>query len=173
MHHIPILSKSRGKQPATSGIGKPYTSPIRRQSHKTKVFSRVPGLTRKIASLQARLAVLKAPKDTNTANTPSTDQSLLSDPSSDWVDDPVEPVSSPSKAPLTPRRTMPDLKGERLYRSWKKLIPSLVDPLNCYISNSIGKPLPLIPNTLYSICHRSCTPKLTKINALFYDREFL
>ena len=68
-------------------------------------------------------------------------------------------------------RVIPNLSAERLYSSWKSLIPTLISPFLNYASRTLGKPLsPFSPHI--SLCKQNdCERKATKILCLLFDRE--
>ncbi|KAF8444153.1 hypothetical protein L210DRAFT_3611346 [Boletus edulis BED1] len=71
--------------------------------------------------------------------------------------------------PVPKHRILPDQSAQRLYHSWKSLIPTIVPLYLSYVSRTLGNPLPASPRLL-SVCHRDdCTPKTTSILALFFD----
>ncbi|KIM66430.1 hypothetical protein SCLCIDRAFT_110411, partial [Scleroderma citrinum Foug A] len=65
----------------------------------------------------------------------------------------------------------PNPPAERLYSSWKSLIPTLVLPFLNYMSRMRGKPLP--PFSPYiSLCKQNnCEWKVTKILCLLFNCE--
>lgn len=166
---LPKLSRAHGKRPVTNGIGKPYTSPPRRQTQKTKIFSKIIGLDRKTALLHRRLAELKDVKKGDPPEiSPSSffdDEHTNDTDDAEWVDEPLPIPTVPAK------RILPDTAATRLYLTWKMLVPTLVSPLNDYLSASVGKPVQPTPSHICLACRVSCDIKTTSIIALFYDRE--
>ncbi|KIJ65277.1 hypothetical protein HYDPIDRAFT_48798, partial [Hydnomerulius pinastri MD-312] len=62
----------------------------------------------------------------------------------------------------------PDTSAERLYNSWKALVPSLIEPYLDYTSRTLGKPLASSP-ALMSLCKQViCKQKPTKILCLLF-----
>lgn len=158
---ISRLSKAHGKQSVNPGLGKPYSSPPRRRSAKTKIII-LPD-ARKIATLKAKIALLRSKSKVPTSGSLQPDET-----EADWVDDP-EP-SIPFHAP-TERRMEPGDPAKRLARTWKALIPNLVGPMNLYWTSTLGKPIQPISSQLVSKCISSCIHKSYVVTALFYDRE--
>jgi hypothetical protein len=69
------------------------------------------------------------------------------------------------------RRIVPNTEASRLYSSWKALIPSLVDPLLQFISDSMGCVISPASN-LYCECTRQdCVAKTTSMTCIYYNRE--
>ncbi|KIJ09174.1 hypothetical protein PAXINDRAFT_87853, partial [Paxillus involutus ATCC 200175] len=67
---------------------------------------------------------------------------------------------------------LPDSPAENLYRSWKSLIPTLVESYLHYTSGTLGKPLPATP-TCISLGNNpiECVRKVTKILCLLFNRK--
>ncbi|KAF8835153.1 hypothetical protein BDN67DRAFT_876446, partial [Paxillus ammoniavirescens] len=68
---------------------------------------------------------------------------------------------------------LPDSPTENLYRSWKSLIPTLVESYLHYTSRMLGKPLPATPTDM-SLCNHplECVRKVSKILCLLFDCKF-
>ncbi|KIM58042.1 hypothetical protein SCLCIDRAFT_129208 [Scleroderma citrinum Foug A] len=72
---------------------------------------------------------------------------------------------------MSTRCTIPDLPSERLYNSWKSLIPTLVLPFLNYMSRTLGKPLPPCLPSILLCKQNNCERKITKILCLLFDCE--
>ncbi|KIM55135.1 hypothetical protein SCLCIDRAFT_48836, partial [Scleroderma citrinum Foug A] len=66
---------------------------------------------------------------------------------------------------------IPDQSTERLYNSWRSLIPTLIEPLLEYTSRTLGKHLPPLLSTI-SFCKKcDCERRTARILCLLFDCE--
>ncbi|KAF8120229.1 hypothetical protein EV363DRAFT_1191626 [Boletus edulis] len=63
------------------------------------------------------------------------------------------------------RRILPDVPAERLYASWKELIPNLVSSYLHYMSRTVGRPLPSNPQSI-SLCKTGDCPRNCECSTL-------
>lgn len=196
-------SGARGAQTVTKGLGQHFNSPGRpRDKGKTNKLVPVSFLDIKRRRLLARLDALESkpfkpleaeedipPDLTFNDDIDVDDDAPCFDPMDpDYVPTDDEDLSSPfvpleddvnvlSDVPdnenAFKRRILPDPPAQRLYASWKRIIPTLVTSYQHYTSRTLAKPLSTPPTTL-SLCNQaSCSRKTSKLLCLFFDRRFL
>ena len=90
------------------------------------------------------------------------------------LEDDVNTLSDvPDNGKASQRRILPDPPMQRLYTSWKRVIPTLVMLYQHYTSRTLAKP-PSIPPTTLSLCNQAtCSRKTSKLLCLFFDRALL
>jgi CxC1 like cysteine cluster associated with KDZ transposases len=178
----PRVSQSRGKEPVAPGMGTHFSSPRKpRNKRKTQEIVEIPGQDRKRSRLLAELEALKVSEGsipTNPLPLPvdtlgdSVDHFCL-DASADAEQMVPENPPTPLKIDGRKRSTLPDTEAVRLYKHWKNLLPSLVDPLLSYQKSSFGQVI-LPPTNMTVGCQNTdCKPKSTTIMCLYSDREYL
>ena len=75
----------------------------------------------------------------------------------------------PDNRKASKRRILPDPPVQRLYTSWKRVIPTLVTSYQHYTSRTLAKPLSIPPTTL-SLCNQAtCSRTTSKLLCLFFD----
>lgn len=184
------LSRYRGGQTSvTSGLGSHFVSPHKRphrwntQKKGTVAFI---DLEARREQLRKELDALLAPNDTSTSALSSSDDPAASmdvDPDDQWVDEePLHEITQPPDDPrpiTTPNKTKrvtPDQAAIDLYAKWQALIPSLVEPLLAYTSDSIGKAARAVAAELEGSCKgsiSSCERKEAVLQCLYFDRTYL
>ncbi|KAH7905408.1 hypothetical protein BJ138DRAFT_1230003, partial [Hygrophoropsis aurantiaca] len=80
----------------------------------------------------------------------------------------ITPAAPPSATPTT-RRVLPDYSTERLYTSWKLLVPTLVQGYLTYTAATIGTAVQASEKTISSCATQTCAFKVTSITALYFD----
>ncbi|KAG6889804.1 hypothetical protein C0992_003993 [Termitomyces sp. T32_za158] len=141
------------QQPSTTGLGKQFTSPIKRaDKRKTTVYIQPMSRRQEISKLKAKIEALKkqaegiidplpppAPLEDIRVKTPESSASgeLFK------VDDDLFPgpecVTTAQDNEHLPRRIVPNQAAKDLYTNWMNLLARLTTPLLEYISKSIGK----------------------------------
>ncbi|KAF8127443.1 hypothetical protein EV363DRAFT_1298187 [Boletus edulis] len=171
-------------QPFAKGLGLHFESPTRpHNKRKTQTFVHIAGQDIKRRCLIERLQKLQANAPSqadqadaaDTASPPHDVEVVDPDfrPADVWDYD-EEPADSADPLhidhpPGPKHHILPDQSAQRLYHSWKSLIPTIIPQYLSYVSQTLGKPLPASPQLL-SVCHRDdCMPKTTSILALFFD----
>ncbi|KAI9453747.1 hypothetical protein HD554DRAFT_2199295 [Boletus coccyginus] len=92
-----------------------------------------------------------------------TDDEDLSSPFVPLEDDVNVLSDVPDNENAFKRRILPDPPAQRLYASWKRIIPTLVTSYQHYTSRTLAKPLSTPPTTL-SLCNQaSCSRKTSKL----------
>lgn len=175
----------RGEQPATSGLGAIFTSPIKwRYPKKTAAHTiiRPLGQDTKCCHLLEQLSKLEdSPPNLLAAVTPGEDPfiDMTLDPAQLLQQDKGQPEhnttisneSSPSDQPKH-QHILPDEKASNLYTRWNEVLPGLIDPLLSFNNASCGKNLPPV-TSLHSTCiDVACTQKPSMILCLFQDCEY-
>ena len=183
---------TRRAQPVMHGLGRHFESPRHsRDKTRTNTIVNIPRQVSKRCYALARLAQLQSTTK-STGSTPeacdhesySTDFPWENGDADDFVMDEEyiqndadhimqdgEPDISETQPTMSNRRIIPDPSAERLYSSWKSVIPTLISPFLNYVSRTLGKPLPpFLPHI--SLCKQNiCERKVTKILCLLFDRE--
>jgi hypothetical protein len=166
---------SRDKQLTSAGLGKHFASPKKqRDKKKTTTYVHLPAKDLKRKTLLAKFAALQqgsvpvpVESHTDNAHIPA-----------DFIDEPLEIATDDfessipaSDTPKLTRRILPDTEAARLYTSWKKLLPSLLDPFLAYTNSSMARAI--IPaGDLASQCTvQGCPSKSAQIQCLYFDRE--
>ena len=168
---IPRPTVKRNHIRVRKGLGQVYRSPPKKRSqahHAAAVVcplkaARHKALEEKFCRLKENISVaeddvLKSPTD------------ILDDNPMDLDDDCID-VEDRQPSPKNKRDTQGE--AERLYDSWKKLIPTLILPFLAYLNKSAGHPT---ANT-FEQNHLSCvacaphTHKTTRVLCLFWDRK--
>ncbi|KAG1889696.1 uncharacterized protein F5891DRAFT_915245, partial [Suillus fuscotomentosus] len=71
------------------------------------------------------------------------------------------------------RWIMPDKSTNSLYYSWITLVPTLINPLLRYSTQTHGKTLEIIHPAI-SVCRTpSCSPKQATLMCLFFDHKLI
>ncbi|KAG6899356.1 hypothetical protein C0993_010997 [Termitomyces sp. T159_Od127] len=159
----PPKHPTRGQQPSTSGLGKTFSSPIkRRDKTKTTTYVQLMGHHEEIARLREKIQKLKKQAEVDVelptvATEPDTGHpsvnalnALNDDTLNTPIDDPPSPTMDDLLHPLTgnipgpeesriPRRTKPNQAAKDLYSNWTSLLTRLITPLLEYTSKSLGK----------------------------------
>ena len=183
----------RLKKPFTGGMGKVFTSPVKRRA-KTKTTTIVNhlGQHKKIEALERKLASLQNPPTTCTIKE-APDQDVLpeevsaidvdkrdseldldadipmdTDPASDAH---TPPMTLPTAFPRKSRGFLPNNDAHKLFDQWKKVLPQLVESLLFYISTTLGKKWITVTNVA-SQCRQpsSCTIRKKEVLCLFLCR---
>jgi hypothetical protein len=191
---------TRAQQPYTAGLGKIFTSPVKRRNKvkSTTVVApigleiRQRRLLKEIQRLKARsmenpsLPITLNDHDdpfsseiSGTSGVSESTEPLSPTPcmeSSDFDHDFTESIGLESldTTPKT-RRTLPNTLAQDLNNRWTARLPSLVDPLSLYITRTTGVLLEPMKE-LKTICSKDtgvCLRKTTMILCLFFDREFI
>jgi len=179
---------TRQAQLVTHGLGRHFESPRRsRDKTRTNTTINVPGQASKLRYALARLAQLQSPSTPDTSESHESysidfpweneavddfvmdEEYVPSDTDHDMQDG--EQDIGGTQLTTSNRRIIPDPPAERLYNSWKSLIPTLVLPFLNYTSRTLGKPLPPCSPSI-SLCKQNdCERKIVKILCLLFDRE--
>lgn len=176
----PSKGPTRGRQLVTSGLGQPFTSPIRRRDKKkTTTLVEPIGQQLRVQCLEEKLAKLKRRERKEKVITHTDPPEHVDEP----VDEPADEVDEGTTpeihllepfvdASQPPRRVLPDKSAHNLYTKWADVLPSLIDPLLHYITASTGKIQDPV-STLQSMCSNltSCTRRTNTILCLYQDRE--
>jgi hypothetical protein len=186
----PLSRYRAGQISVTSGLGSHFVSPHKRphrfntQKKGTVAFI---DLDARRQRLRKELDALLAPKDTSSSALSSSDDPAASmdiDPDDQWVDeeplpaiitqppDDPRPITTPNKT----RRIAPDQAAIDLYAKWQALIPSLIEPLLAYTSDSIGKAARAVAADFEGSCKgsiSSCERKEAVLQCLYFDRTYL
>ncbi|KAG6894032.1 hypothetical protein C0993_012489 [Termitomyces sp. T159_Od127] len=172
----------RAEQPTTTGLGKQFTSPIKRQDKcKTTTYVQFFGQKQEISRLKAKLEALKKQAegiiDSPPSLAPLDDKVTMSEPvTSDAAvafDEDLLPgpecVSTQDEERVS-RRTVPNQATKDLYTNWTNLLARLVTPLLEYISKTIGK-IPERITSLKAKCKAdgSCMTRTNEVLCLFQD----
>lgn len=187
------LSHRRARQSAvTGGLGNHDSSPNKKRNEKRKTqvtTSSSFDAAAKKRRLEATLIQLLAPHSSSA----STDKQIDND--NDWEDidmdeTPIEPTLDDETLPQPeneivtqsddgnckpkgrPKRLTPNQATQNLYDSWRLLLPTLVDDLLAYTSDSVGSVVKHVEGELHGECTTGCISKVSKITCLYYDREF-
>jgi len=169
---------SRAQQPATSiGLGVQFTSPVKvRDKKKTTTIVIPPGHFQKKRRLLEKLEALKCPISVSKLE-PAPDHDAvpfcaLEDAPDIYTDNPAVSDSQKTNDPPTVKaknRILPDAQSNRLYQAWIELLPTLVDPLLQYRTQSVGSPLKPTKLDRHN-CSCSYVTQSLEILCLFYDR---
>lgn len=187
------LSKYRASQPAANfGPGTHLVSPQKRAPKRklertATIFFDLDARRRRAKKELDELLSPSAPATaTPSSNDPTTGHEMQVDPESEWVDEdsdqsgpnasstPVEhstPVTKPSKS----KRLIPDHRSVNLYCKWRALLPTLIEPLLAYTSDSIGKPARAVIGDFAAACKNKvscCETAETTVLCLYYDRMY-
>ena len=176
----------RLKKPFTGGMGKVYTSPVKRRAKaKTSTIANHLGQYKKIEALEKKLALLQNPSPpckqdvlTEEVSVDAHDPELVPD-----NDEPMDLDQAPDThpPPLTPslplprksRGLLPGDDAHKLFDQWKKVLPQLVQSLLSYISTTLGKKWITVTNVA-SQCRQpgSCTIRNKEVLCLFLSRKW-
>ncbi|KJA14936.1 hypothetical protein HYPSUDRAFT_412056 [Hypholoma sublateritium FD-334 SS-4] len=186
------LSKYRASQPTTNhGPGTHLVSPQKRASKRkleqtATIFFDLDARRRRAKKELDELLSPSAPTmATPSSNGPTTSSEMEVDPNSEWVDEDLDsdksgpnassasvdhstPVTKPSKS----RRLIPDYRSVNLYSKWRVILPTLVEPLLAYTSDSIAKPSRAVTGDLAAACKDKascCETSETTVLCLYYD----
>jgi len=162
---------SRDKELTSAGMGKHFTSPKKkRDKKKTTTFVHLPAQEIKRKFLLAKFNALKV------ASAP--EEPTPDSVESHWQDDELVVMNSPDPVPVpesgglkTTRRILPDTEAVRLYRSWGKLLPSLLDPFLAYTHASIAHIITPAGDLKSHCTAQTCTSKYAQIQCLYFDRK--
>ena len=172
----------------THGLGQHFESPrCSRDKTRTNVTVNIPGQASKHRYTLARLAQLQS-KTTVTDSSESCHHSsdfpweseavdgvmmdeeyVLSDTDHDMQDG--EQYTAETQPTMSNQHIIPDPPAERLYNSWKSLIPTLILPFLNYTSRMLGKPLPPCSPSISLCKQNNCERKITKILCLLFNCE--
>ena len=185
------VSQARGRQLATGGMGEHFCSPPkRRDKRKTREIVEIPGQASRRRRLLAELEVLKArapARPTPTTKLEPINPSFIEHSDAfattlDFIDtsppDDIEMEIAPNPTPPLKvvtgrmRSVHPDPEPVRLNKSWKSVIPSLVNPLISYQNSSFGRSLSPLANAIATCQSSDCTVKSTTISCLYLDRMY-
>ena len=183
---------TRQAQPVMHGLGKHFESPRHsRDKTRTNRIINVPGQASKHCYTLVRLAQLQSMTTADTSESCghepySTDIPWESEAIDNFVMDEEyapsdtdhniqdrEPDISETQPTTSNQHIIPDPPAERLYSSWKSLIPTLVLPFLNYTSRMQGKPLPPFSSYISLCKQNNCEWKVTKIPCLLFDCEWL
>ena len=171
------MSQSRDKQRTSAGVGKHFTSPKKqRDKKKTTTFVHLPTKELRRRQLLARFDALQqgtlAEKlEADLPADPMDSQAIDVDvPDQDHQID-REFAEPASNEPTSTRRILPDTEAARLYKSWKKLLTSLLDPFLTYTEHSIGRVIQPADDLISQCTMDTCILKSTQIQCLYFDRE--
>ncbi|RDB19001.1 hypothetical protein Hypma_014420 [Hypsizygus marmoreus] len=170
--------QTRSQQAHTGGLGKQFTSPVKRHdSRKTRTLVQPAGHADKKRCLEEHMASLKGRRDLTPTPSPPIlpsepdEPPQVHSPADNDADqsDPVMEVDPDLFSPPNKRRTVPDQTTSNLYDTWQRVLPRLVDPLLAYIQSTTGRVLQPPASRLQATCHAGCTPKTSKITCLYFD----
>ncbi|KAG6886699.1 hypothetical protein C0992_002762 [Termitomyces sp. T32_za158] len=149
---------TRAQQPTTSGLGKQFTSPIkRRDKAKTTTYVQYMGRKQEIAKLKAKIDTLKkaaegifdppppASLDNNLGVTEPSINAPISDDTPMSFDEDLLPgpeciaITQTQEDERVPRRIGPNQAAKDLYTNWTNLLARLVTPLLEYTSKAMGR----------------------------------
>ncbi|GLB45913.1 hypothetical protein LshimejAT787_3800020 [Lyophyllum shimeji] len=175
------VSQARAQQPFTSGLGRAFTSPVKRSRTKAKTLVQPIGAIEKRRKLEARLLELQNPTSAQPDVFHSEVPSDVNMESSAYVDQAdAEQLQAPSDAdepgPSQPpdtdvpraHRILPNEAANDLYDRWASVLPRLTDALLAYVNQSHGK-VPARVTCLESKCGGMCEKKTSRICCLFQD----
>lgn len=193
------LSRFRGQQGSvTLGAGCHVTSPEKRarkrKSQQAKATTSLDA-ARKRRALEREVARLfghstssdseSHSMDTSQSNFQLDDAMKIDEQAPDengaWVDVPnhdhedTPPCSTTMSSMPRMRRTSPSDATIVLFAKWRALLPTLVEPLLSFTSDSIGKPPQFINQDLKGKCIRGpalCSIKDTKVLCIQFGRKF-
>ena len=189
----PAMSKFRARLPAvTHGFGTQVISPKKRSSKKkherpAKIFLDLDARRRRTQrELDELLKPTTAAPDTPCVSDNCTpDRDMEVDHDAAWVDEnldqagnaPCTPVqqSAPATKPKKIKRLIPDIRSINLYCKWRVLLPTLVEPLLAYTSNSIGKAAITTGAELAADCKAKelyCEERESSVLCLYFDRTY-
>jgi len=185
----------RQKKPFTGGMGKVFTSPVKRHA-KTKMTTIMNhlGQYKKIEALEKKLASLRNPPSICTVEEVpdqdvlpealsaidvdkhdseldlDTDIPMDTDPAPDAH---ASPITLPLAFPRKSRGFLPNNDAHRLSDQWKKVLPELVESLLLYISTTLGKKWITVTDVAPE-CRQpsSCTVRKREVLCLFLCREW-
>ncbi|KAG5350945.1 hypothetical protein C0989_008543 [Termitomyces sp. Mn162] len=138
---------TRAQQPATLGLGRHFTSPIKR-SNKAKTMTLVQPLGRReqIQRLQEKLDTLRKGRvqpcptvslESATSLTTEIDPTSANEPCLPFEEALDTNFDVPQETPR-PRRIVPDQSAKNLYSAWSDALTRLVAPYLDYITSSTG-----------------------------------
>ncbi|KAG5351442.1 hypothetical protein C0989_006403 [Termitomyces sp. Mn162] len=131
----------RAEQPTTTGLGKQFTSPIKRQDRrKTSTYVQFFGHKQEISRLKAKLESLKKQAEGGIVDplpslSPLDDKFTMSEPATSEATVALDEDVLPGPVSVTtqdegrvPRRTVPNQAAKDLYTNWTNLLARLVTP---------------------------------------------
>ena len=176
---------TRGQQLATLGLGKVFSSPVKRSEKRKTTTYVVPlgqdikhrRLEEKLRALESGLCLAKSEGsgvDKAKSEESSVEAEIHEEVSNDLDELPgpdlvFDDIPSRSNS-LKPRRVLPDKSAHSLFRKWTQVIPGLISPYLSYVAASTAT-VPRPPSSLQSVCWRGCEGKISTILCLFQDRE--
>lgn len=196
MKEPPQLSRYRARQSATSkGPGSHFTSPQKRVPARKSQQKAIPflDLENRRHRLQKELdqLLLASAIGCSVSDPASISPSVRMDvdpvsipcDNDDQWEDVIHDASVPNQAPNdsaaikvpTKKKCLtPDEATISLYAKWQALLPTLVEPLLAYTSDSVGKVSQPVREDLVCACNHgpSCETKQTSILCLYFDRTF-
>ena len=185
-HKSPAMTLSkRQRQPVLGKFGTLHISPLKkRDKRKTSTIVTRLGHNAKLQSLQAKMkSILAGTSAATSAGSDPVDHS----PGAEWEDTDMgmeaedlpsmgaEAEDLPSTLPVkaNPRRVLPKSSDHTLFDRWKKIMPTLVDPLTAYIASTNGREL-VAKKEINSACDNACCTHHThQVLCLFLDRKWL
>ena len=193
---LPRLSRFRASLPAVNfGPGNHIVSPQKRASksklqRNARIFIDLDDRRRRAQKELDDLLAPSLPSTPTTANTsinvdPGTSHDMEVDHEDEWVNEELEQsdanVSSTSpeqSVPATKRsktkHLIPDIRSLNLYCKWRALLPTLIEPLLAYTSNSTGKPAVAVGEEIMAVCKDEalCGMRETSVLCLYFDRMY-
>lgn len=183
------LSAYRASQPAVSfGPGKHLVSPQKRASkrkreHNATIFFDLDARRRRAKKELDELLSPSTPPTATTGTNDDTNDDMEIDCESEWVDEDLDQVdANTSSTPLKqltpaikPRKSKsltPNYHSINLYCKWRILLPTLIEPLLAYTSNSIGKAAIAVGVELAAVCKDEaslCETRETSVLCLYFD----
>jgi hypothetical protein len=181
---------TRGAQPTSTGLGHHFVSPKKsRDKKKTQTTVQIPGAASKHSEILARISELMKPQaqDPEASSFSSTllpqNNAMVVSEADDTISHnyDIEDLTTVDEGPShiadvmhedTTRRLLPDKLADNLYRSWKALIPTLVDPQLKYTTRTHGQPLLEVCPVISSCTYYGCAQKRSSIVCLFFDRKY-
>lgn len=172
----------RQRLPVAGKFGTLHISPLKKQDkRKTSTFVTRIGHDAKLESLRERMASILAGKAAIAAQPVPADPV----PEEEWEDVNMEvvvedsPSSSNASVPdislpknANPRRILPNSADHTVFDRWKKVMPTLVDPLIRYIVSTNGRGL-VAKEEIKSPCtDESCARHTSRMLCLFLDRKW-
>jgi hypothetical protein len=163
------MSSSCNRQLRTAGFGKQFASPKR----KTGTIVNLPNKELRQKSLLAKFKRLC--NEMLIIEEPGIEASIgqdladLGDPDvfMDSADTFTNPTTSvPSDTPSYPHQTLPNTESSRLFKSWSRLLNSLLEPFLAYANTSTGCIVTPANNLHSQCCDSACQLKSTPIQCL-------
>ena len=192
---LPKLTRFRANQPAVNfGAGKHIVSPQKSTSRNkfernARIFIDLDDRLRRARKeldelLEPSEPPTPVPATSGINGAPDTGNDMEVDHDDQWADEQLDESeanasSTPPEqsAPATKRKTkrlIPDCRSLNLYCKWRGLLPTLIDPLLAYTSNSIGKPAVAVGVEIAAVCkdRALCEIRETPVLCLYFDRMY-